>query len=449
MAADPISTSFEALPATTTPPPVPPAPPAPPAPAPAPAPAPSTSLAPLPTAPVVTAAGTPPVPSLTPTARVGDRDVAVASTPAGTVRQEGATTVSTATILDVGRVSLALDMTGAGDVRTTDGQAPQVSVARDTVARTSGGGMLPGTQLAVWLPRDGNDVRQVTTLSVAADGTFSGPLPFDGSGDRATDGRPLPIGRQVLQLVGLDEDGELIVIEQTLTISQPDPSPGLDRTSGSPPSLAPGTSVATSAGVEETIRVAPEADGRRARIQADGWEMAVDVPAVAGRVAPTADGGALIEFVLDEASELSGDGFQPGTRADVWLFSTPTLLGSVTIGAAGSFSIEIKADSDVIDAGEHTLQMQGVGRDGYVRVANLGIVIVSARDAVAEPAAAAPDDDILAGPDSRVEVIAAGSEPTGSTLRIVLLTLFTTVLAGGGWWFLAARRRRDAAAVPE
>jgi len=407
---------------------------------------------PLPTAPVVNAAGTPPAPSATPTARVGERDVTVASTPAGTVRQEGTTTVSTATILDVGRVSLAMDVTGSGSVRTTDNQAPQVTVARDTVARTSGGGMLPDTQLAVWLPRNGTDVRQVTTLTVSADGTFSGALPFDGSGDRATDGRPLPIGRQVLQLVGIDESGELVVIEQTITITQPGPSPEPDRTAGAPPALTAGASIATNAGLPETVRVVPQPDVRRALIQADGWAMAVDVPSADGRVAPTADGGTLIELVADDLAEISGDGFLPGARADVWLFSTPTLLGSVTIGPAGSFSGQVEIDGELIDVGEHTLQLQGVGRDGYVRAANLGVVVVPAQsdadstatDPAPDAPAEAPADGGSAGPADRVEVIAAAdSETTGRTLRIVLLTLLTAALAAGGWWLIAARRRRD------
>ena len=64
-----------------------------------------------------------------------------------------------------------------------------------------------------------------------------------------------------------------------------------------------------------------------------------------------------------------------GTRADVWLFSEPTLLGTVEIDENGDFSGEVNIDANVVAVGEHTLQLQGVGEDGYVRAANLGVVV--------------------------------------------------------------------------
>ena len=414
--------------------------------------APPTPVAPpLPTAPVPTAGGTPPAPTPAPTARVGEVEVPVAATPAGTVRIEGTTTVSTATILEVGRVALALDVTDAGEVRAAPGEAPQVSVVRGTTARTSGSGMLPDTELAVWLPRDGSDVRRVTTLAVAADGTFTGALPFDGSGDAATDGRPLPIGRQVLQLVGVDADGQLLVIEQTVTIAQPAPSPEPDRSAGAPPALTPGASIATNAGLPEAVTVVPLPDVRQARVEGSGWAMAVDVPSAEGRVAPTDDGGALIELVADDVAEVSGDGFLPGTRADVWLFSTPTLLGSVTIGPDGTFTGAVGIDGERIAVGEHTLQLQGVGRDGYVRAANLGVVVVPAESgAPDEPAAQDPEPESApepapAGPDGTVEVVTAAAQDPAGTSPLLWLALLAA-LGAAVWWSRTSSRRRDAAA---
>jgi hypothetical protein len=65
----------------------------------------------------------------------------------------------------------------------------------------------------------------------------------------------------------------------------------------------------------------------------------------------------------------------PGTRADVWLFSDPTLLGSVTIDESGEFNGLVNVDGNVVSVGEHTLQLQGIGQDGYVRAANLGVIV--------------------------------------------------------------------------
>ena len=408
--------------------------------------APPVVAPPLPSGPVLTA-GAPPRPSPTPTARVGEREVTVVPTPAGTTRTQGTTTVSTATILEVGTVALALDVTGAGEVRTTTGTAPEVRVARDSVARTSGGGLLPGTQVQAWLPLSGSDARPVVILPVAEDGTFTGDLPFDGRTDRQTDGRPLPIGRHVLQLVGVDAAGEILIIEQTITIEQPAPAPEPDRNAGAPPTLSPGASIATNAGVPEAVTIVPVPEVRQARVEGTGWTMAVDIPSADGRVEPAEGGGALIELVEEDFAEVSGDGFLPGTRADVWLFSTPTLLGTVTIGPDGSFSGLVPVTG--IATGEHTLQLQGVGRDGYVRAANLGVAVVPrAADEPApqpepEPEPEATPEPAPERPADSVEVVtAAGPEPSGGS-PLVWIALLAAVLGSSGWWFLIGRRRRD------
>ena len=116
--------------------------------------------------------------------------------------------------------------------------------------------------------------------------------------------------------------------------------------------------------------------------------MAVDIPSASGSVAPSDEGGALLQLVRDETAVVSGTGFMPGTRADVWLFSEPTLLGTVDIDENGEFTGEVNIDSNVVVVGEHTLQLQGVGEDGYVRAANLGVVVNdTAAEATTEEAA--------------------------------------------------------------
>ncbi|MEY2900762.1 MAG: hypothetical protein RL247_928, partial [Actinomycetota bacterium] len=40
----------------------------------------------------------------------------------------------------------------------------------------------------------------------------------------------------------------------------------------------------------------------------------------------------------------------------------------------------VAIDANVVVVGEHTLQLQGVGEDGYVRAANLGVVVSDVAD---------------------------------------------------------------------
>ena len=82
-----------------------------------------------------------------------------------------------------------------------------------------------------------------------------------------------------------------------------------------------------------------------------------------------------LAFTRDAPVAFSGTGFMPGTRADVWLFSNPILVGTVNIAADGTFSTNFAVDSNFVPTGNHTLQMQGVGTDGYVKSANLGVVV--------------------------------------------------------------------------
>jgi hypothetical protein len=109
--------------------------------------------------------------------------------------------------------------------------------------------------------------------------------------------------------------------------------------------------------------------------------MSVNIEGAGGEVSESGEGGALLQFVRDQGIIVTGGGFMPGTRADVWLFSEPTLLGTVDIDGNGEFSGTVMVDGTVVPVGDHTLQLQGVGDDGYVRAANLGVTV---SDAVAE-----------------------------------------------------------------
>jgi hypothetical protein len=223
----------------------------------------------------------------------------------------------------------------------------------------------------VFLPLQGSNAKEVARIPVDETGSFSGDAVF---ATRANE-RPMPIGRQVMQIVSLDENGQQSVVEMTVNIAQSAPAPEPDRTAGVTPTLRPGQFLATNAGEPEIVTVVPVPEDRQARVEGDGWQMAVDIPSANGSVSPSDEGGALLQLVRDETAVVSGSGFMPGTRADVWLFSEPTLLGTVDIDENGEFTGEVNIDSNVVVVGEHTLQLQGVGEDGYVRAANLGVVV--------------------------------------------------------------------------
>ena len=270
----------------------------------------------------------------------------------------------------VGTVETRVDVAASGAGRVGGSEsAPVIQAVRDRVATVSGGGMQPGGIAEVWLPLPDGGSRQVALLPIGPDGTFDGALPFTGE----LDGRgPLPIGDRTIQLYGIGEDGKLTVVNFGVRIEQPDPlTPEPDRGRGVVPTLSPGQSLATNAGLPTPVTVTPLPEARSTRIEGDGWLMDVDVPD--GEVRD--DGGTpLIEIVNGTDSVVRGTGFMASTRAYVWLMSEPTFLGEVTVNADGSFSGSVPVAG--VEPGEHTLQLSGVGSDGFVRAANLGVVLV-------------------------------------------------------------------------
>lgn len=160
----------------------------------------------------------------------------------------------------------------------------------------------------------------------------------------------------------------------TITIGQGDPSPEPNKSVNALPDLAPGQSLATSAGVPEAVTIEARPDTREVAVVSGEWNFNVSLPDDAGEVEQV-DAGATITLVQAKTASVSGEGFQPDTRVDIWLFSDPTLLGSVTVSADGAFTGEVFLDARYAVVGEHTLQLQGVANDGFIKAANLGVVV--------------------------------------------------------------------------
>jgi hypothetical protein len=293
------------------------------------------------------------------------------------------------------------------------GSSTEIQVRNGGVASVNGSGLLPRSTVQVFMPLGGSNSREIARIPVDANGSFSGDAIFGATPAEA----PLPIGRHVLQVVTVDENRQQTVVEMTVNIAQPPPAPELNRSTNERPTLFPGQSIATNGGQPEPVVVTPIPDQKQATIEGDGWSMAVSVEGDGGGVS-SGEGGAEVTFVRDQSAVVSGEGFMPGTRADVWLFSDPTLLGTVDIDANGEFNGVVNIDGNVVTVGEHTLQLQGVGADGLVRAANLGVNVMD-------------------------EAQASTAESSGSLFWLWMLVLLGVVsVAAAGTWMV--RRARGA-----
>ena len=79
--------------------------------------------------------------------------------------------------------------------------------------------------------------------------------------------------------------------------------------------------------------------------------------------------------------------------------------------------------------GDHTLQVQGVAFDGYVRSANIGITIG------AQPL----KNSVLPVTPSTVDDLSQGS----GTAKWLWWVLLLIVVWSGSWFFIAAKRRNE------
>jgi titin len=168
----------------------------------------------------------------------------------------------------------------------------------------------------------------------------------------------------------------------SINISQPTPAPELFRGQIATPKPGIGNFIVSKAGLDEAATLTGLEDLKQALIEGTGWQMGLTLTGEASQL--TNDGEAVrVTLVKGENAAFTGSGFMPGTTATVWLFSDPNLLGKVSVGSDGSFDGTSIAFPENLTAGEHTVQIQAVGSDGFIRSANIGVEVRNPSSAAA------------------------------------------------------------------
>ena len=347
--------------------------------APAPNPTPTTSPSPRPSNPPLSPAPVrvPVAPALAP----APAPASITNGPVGSVAGE-ATVIETTSSgpssisSKIGTAEISIQVPpSSGSVGVKSG-VPEISIKRDEPLSLRGSGMQPGSTLQVWIPNSASGPVEIGQIKVSPTGTYTSQLLLSNPS-----GNPLPIGTTVMQIMGVNEDEEPTVVNVQIEIGQPDPAPEIFRGQTVTPKPGFGNFEASNAGLPEQATLTALADEKQALVEGNGWSLSLELSGEGSGVTDDA-GGVFMTLVRGESVSFGGNGFMPGTIASIWLFSDPTMLGEVTIDADGSFSGNTEALDAAIATGEHTIQIQGVGEDGFIRSANLGVV-------VAEPAAAA------------------------------------------------------------
>ena len=278
---------------------------------------------------------------------------------------------STQVSVQVGSLQLGMSfnegVNGQGRVESGNSAFPELFVPAGNASTMSGSGLMPGSFLQIWL--GGNSSSAATELAripVNPDGSYEGQVIFS----RAQSLTPVALGRQVIQVSGFDAFGNQTVVEMVITIAQGPVVPEVMRDTGTRPALSLGQFMATFGGEKAIAQAKIAADGSAVSFEGQDWNFGLSN---AGVSVGGSNESPEIRFLEGGSATFQASGLMPGTKASVWFFSDPVLAGTGEVAEDGSVSIDFMVDSSFIPLGQHTLQMQGVGKDGFIVAVNWGV----------------------------------------------------------------------------
>jgi hypothetical protein len=146
------------------------------------------------------------------------------------------------------------------------------------------------------------------------------------------------------------------------------------------PALAPTQSLAFENGSPVGVELVPTEEQSGYILSGDGWQVELEATDSSGSPLKLDESGNII-LNDDRFVEFSGTGFAPGSLVKVWLFSDPAELSQLTADSSGSFTGRALVPS-ATPVGEHTIQLNGISKDGQLRSVALGVVVQA--DAVLE-----------------------------------------------------------------
>jgi hypothetical protein len=159
-------------------------------------------------------------------------------------------------------------------------------------------------------------------------------------------------------------------------------------------------------------------------LNGDGWVVNLEATDTTGNQLVLDDSGNLI-LNEERAVSFSGTGFAPGSTIRVWLFSDPSELTTVVADANGNFSGTTTLPVGIPE-GQHTVQLNGLSKNGQVRSVALGVVVQP--DLIPAPVITPFDF----APLLNLVLVTAG----------VVMMFLLVLLARKRWFLLAAKRRK-------
>ena len=139
------------------------------------------------------------------------------------------------------------------------------------------------------------------------------------------------------------------------------------------PALLPSESLAYENGSPVQIQLVRTDQDNGYLLIGDGWQVALEAADSSGAPLRIDDSGNIV-LNTDRFVQFSGSGFAPGSIVKVWLFSDPAEISEVIADASGNFVGEAQLPEG-IPVGQHTVQLNGLTKDGQLRSVSLGVVV--------------------------------------------------------------------------
>ena len=216
------------------------------------------------------------------------------------------------------------------------------------------------------------------------------------------------------------------------------------------PSVAPGTAAPVSApltipaGTPQGTYAAgivcqevPTAGTPQTQLVAEGWIVVGD----ANRLPPS-DGVATVpagtDLTADSVVDVAGTGFAADATVQVWLYSTPQLLGSTLATAVGDVATQVAMPAGT-ELGAHTMVLAGVDSTGRPRFLTLGVAVGAAAAQAPTTATSAPPATVAGAPAPPATLPATGAGAGLAVPAVGLLGLGGLLASLSRWWHRSRR----------
>lgn len=209
------------------------------------------------------------------------------------------------------------------------------------------------------------------------------------------------------------------ILSKPLAYPASDSASNDSQASGLLPQLNPQQALLVENGVSTDFSVVASDSNTGYVVSGEDWQVSLEAADESGTPLKLDDSGNII-LNSDRYVSFSGTGYAPGSTVKVWMFSDPTSLTQVTADASGDFTGQAQIPTALPD-GEHTLQLNGVNKEGQIRSVAMGVLIAP----VTAPAPAA------------IPSVPAGIDPLWLAGLVLLL-----IASAGVFWFLRRKSSR-------